>query len=65
MQNKLDTVTMTEGRISNVEDKIMEKDEAEEKRDKTRENQRLSDSMKCKNIRNIRRRERESGRRFT
>ena len=38
MQNKLDAVIArmeeTEGRISDIEDEIMEKDEAEKKRDK-------------------------------
>ena len=59
MQSKLEAVAVrtkeAEGRISEIEDKIMEKDEAEKKRDKKfldhkgriRE---LSDSMKHKNI---------------
>ena len=61
VQNKLDAVTArmeAEGRLSGKEDKIMENDEVEKKRDKKildlegriRE---LSDSMKCNNIRII------------
>ena len=62
MQNKLEVVTVrteeAEGRISEIEEKLMEKDEAEKKQDKKildyegriRE---VSDSKKYKNIRII------------
>ena len=59
MQNKLEAVTVrneeAEGRISGIEDEIMEKDEAEKKKDKQildhkKRIRELSDSMKCNNI---------------
>ena len=62
MQNKLDVVTArkeeAEGRISEIEDKIMENDEVEKKRDKKILDHEgrirgLSDSMKCNNIHSI------------
>ena len=62
MQNKLDAVTArmeeAEERISEIEDKIMENDEAEKKRvrkilDHKGRIRELSDSMKCNNIRII------------
>ena len=59
MQNKLDAVIArmekTEGRISDIEDEIMENDEAKKKGDKKILDhegsiRKLSDSMKCNNI---------------